>query len=120
MTTFALAMLLSALGILPSARYAYQKNAVNMKKSHTGHSQRDIGSSYPLYQLVWTHLVPLAICQLMLALDQQTILSAVSQSSGMVRAFAIAAVGTVLGALFAHHALASAIPAAWKYAAVFR
>ena len=95
MTTFALAMLLSGLGFLPSS------------------------PTHPVYEMIWTHVIPLAIVQLLLSLDKNTIITAVHQSSGMLKAFALASVGTLLGSITAFKLLAFAIPDAWQFAAVF-
>ena len=95
MTTFALAMLLAGAGILPASQ------------------------AHPVYQTVWTHLIPLGICQLMLSLDRRSIGAALQASTGMLSAFLLASVGTVAGSLAAFKALAWTITEPWKYAAVF-
>ena len=76
-------------------------------------------TSHPVYEGVWGHVIPFAICQLMLGLDRRTIRDAAQKSQAMLQAFALATVGTILGSLVSFGLLSALIPQAWKLAAVF-
>lgn len=94
MVTFLLAMAFSAAGVLPSS------------------------TTHPVFKMVWTHLVPLAIVQMMLSLDKKTITTSLQNAGGMLTAFAVASCGTVLGTLAAC-TLVRGVPEAWKLAASY-
>jgi hypothetical protein len=93
MVTFFCAMFFTAFGMLPAA------------------------SDHPIYNAVWEHLVPMAIVQMMLSLDREQVKRALSQSGGMLLAFAIASIGTFSGCLAACALVR--MKQAWQLAAVF-
>lgn len=74
-----------------------------------------IPAASPVYDTVWTYLVPLAIPLLLLHADLGRILR---ESGPTLAAFCLGAAGTVLGTLLAFHLLPLG-EAAWQLAAVF-
>jgi len=74
-----------------------------------------IPSSAPVYDLVWTYLVPLAIPLLLFRADLKRI---VKDSGTTLLAFVFGGIGTVLGTLLAFHLIPLG-GQGWKLAAIF-
>lgn len=67
--------------------------------------------------VVWQHLVPMAVCQMMLCLDRKEVMHSFNRSGAMLTAFAVASAGSFLGSLAAF--LAVPLSNGWQMASVF-
>ena len=74
-----------------------------------------IPSAAPVYDMVWSYLVPLAIPLLLFRADLRRILR---EAGPTLVAFALGAVGTVIGTILAYH-LVPLGDQGWKLAAIF-
>ena len=74
-----------------------------------------IPSGAPVYDLVWTYMVPLAIPLLLVKADLRRILR---EAGPTLVAFVVGGVGTAIGTVVAYHAIDLG-PESWKMAAIF-